>query len=1220
MADKKIKWTTQQSAAITERDRNVLVTASAGTGKTAVLSGRCVDVVADKNICPDIWSILVLTFTDAAAEQMRERIAKQLTEAYKLTQAPHLKYQLTLLPGADISTIHSFCKRLLTEHFHTLGLDPAFGIVDEDQQRLLKANALQQTIDWAWEQDDLGQSLRELFKNRKVTGKNSFLQNIIDISNHLESVICKEKWFADAVEMTETGKLGVIQKQIIAKRLNAVLEQLNHALRIYQQQDNDGKWASKLHTSHINVTENLLRILNDDNWPRFAEAINSVGRLTVQKPKDINDLLAETLQEMVRNASVNIKAIKDLAILNPDYLDQVKPTSDRQIKVLVELTKQFEQFYERSKSSINRLDFADLERFTLNLLTKNIEAEKLEPSDTALTLRRRYKFIFVDEYQDINPVQKQIIELISGQNNIFVVGDVKQSIYAFRGAQPQIFVDDLKLASTEPKQVDQPRRVDLNKNFRSAEGVLDFVNHIFARIMSEPMAGIEYDDSAMLRPGLEKQKAENPQVELHLLDSQQQLEDDNNESDEISVSLQQKQAAMIANRIKEIINSDNFLIYDKDLDTNRQVQYSDIVILMRSIAQKANNYVEILQLADIPVSCDSAAGFFEATEINDCLCLLKVLDNPQRDIELTSVLRSPLFKISESELTCIRLHNIDETCGFYSCLQRYINSGPDKKLKNKLETIMEQLQRWRSQARIDSIADLIWRIYSQSSMLAFVSALPNGPVRHANLLKLHDRAIQFEKFSSNNQASLSRFIQFIEKLQDQDVNWAGAEPEETAGNAVRIMSVHKSKGLEFPVVFLAELESTFNHRSINSDLLLAMDIPMGLKIIDAQKNKLSTVAHQILVEQKRTESLAEEMRILYVAMTRAKQRLILCGTGKLEKYNQLLTRGYYQGSDISSQMLSDSRRAIEWLLYGLSDRHELHTAFETELLQPKDEKMLDVNLYREKQLDKFDKFIQKLRKQTKQPSKKRSAKAGSQLLEKVKASVLWDYDFRAMTVTQAKQSVSQLTHQNDEFALARYLPTLNRQPLALMTDEQKTKTFDSGLVIGTATHLVISQLDLNNDVNKETVNRTIEELIASNNIDPEAAVKIDVNSIVEFFQTDLGKRALNKNNKIFREWQFTFTQPVDNSSTRGATSHEPRATDDEVIIQGIIDMLIETPQGLIIIDFKTDNIKGDSDLVQRTELYRIQLNTYTQAVATILNKPVISKYLYFLSISKAVEV
>ncbi len=1253
MAEKKMEWTEQQKRAIVTRGSDVLVTASAGTGKTAVLSGRCVDIVRDKSICPDVWSILVLTFTDMAAEQMRSRIAEQLQAVFEESGDSHIRYQLMLLQGADISTIHSFCKRLITEYFYKLGLDPTFRVIDGDEQKLLKTEVLEKVIDWAWQQSNLTAALEQLLYRRDLRTNDGFFSKIITISDFLDGVISRRNWYERAIVFAEqvnsyTGDLGKRQKQIITEKLQNIINQLRHAQKLYKIEGGEGGWAEKLEEKHISPAQQCLESLKADDWDKCADAIRNFTKPTTYKPKDLDNPVDELLQDIARDAVEKFKKLSHLAIVNPDYLDRLSGSSGIQTKVLVELVKKFDQLYGQAKRTVNCLDFADLEHYALELLAKDIDTEEeLSPSETALVLRQKYKYIFVDEYQDINPVQKAILRMLSTEGNVFVVGDVKQSIYAWRGAEPKIFIKDLKSASADAKNAPKGLRVDLNANFRSTKGILDFVNKIFSRIMTASFGDIDYDESAQLEPA--QAKSHEPQetghvVEFHILD-EKSIDSDvetqqESESDGNVINSRQRQAAMIARRIKKIVEADTgkaeLQIYDKQKGCLRDVQYRDIVILMRSLAKKANDYVEVLRLAGVPVSCQATAGYFEATEITDILCLLKVLDNPQRDIELTALLRSPFFKISDTELTKIKLHSAtnEHNKNFYNCVVKYCESGKDAKLAGRLKEILAQIENWRTVARRGKLADLIWQIYRQTNFLSFVSALPNSQARRANLLKLHDRAIQFEGFATSiGIASLTRFVEFIEKLQETGQDWSPAEPPESAGNAVRILSVHKSKGLEFPVVFLAELESKFNKRDIFADCLADANYTLGLQIIDRQSNsKIRSLAHEVIAEEKLSTALAEEMRILYVAATRARDRLILTASQKHTDCGKVISNGLFFGSEaVPGWVLADCQSPLEWMLYGLSDQKALHNAFETGLAtQVVDDDLFRLKVYQQQKLEQLSKYVQDIRSSklsrtdyaVKRPRTKRKE---SKLLSQIKKSLNWQYEFGDAVVLPAKQSVTQLTHRNDEYVKFDYSMALQRKPRVVMAAEAEIIE-PQGRLIGTATprpdilgrgtHLVISQLDLSKTINKEAIEKTKEKLSADGAITEAVAKHIETESIMKFFESDLGKTALSTWPNVWCEWPFTFAL---SSTDFNPSSDESRATSDDIVVQGIIDMLIKTPDGLIVIDFKTDKVTAEH-IPERAELYRRQLELYAKAASAILKSKILSKWLYFLATAHFFEI
>ncbi len=1245
MPEKKIKWTNQQKRAIRARGSDVLVTASAGTGKTAVLSGRCVNIVSDKSICPDVRNILVLTFTEAAAEQMRSRIAQQLRDAFEEKLDNRLHYQLMLLQGADISTIHSFCKKLITEYFYKLGLDPTFRVIDGDEQKLLKAEVLEKTIDWAWQQNNLRVALEKLLYRRDLRTNDGFLSRIIQLGDFLDGVVSRQNWYERAALLAEianplTGDLAEKQKQVINDKLQDILNRLRHVQQLAKSEGDDSGWAEKLGDTHIKPIMQCIELIKADDWDKYIKAIRNFNKPITYKPKGLPEPIAGFLQKTARKAVDDFKGLSQLAIVNPDYLDRVGGSVGLQTKVLIGLVTKYDGLYGQAKQTLNCLDFADLEHKALELLIDEASSgSETKPSETALLLRERYKYIFVDEYQDINSVQQQILRMLSPGGNILQVGDVKQSIYAFRGAQPDIFIEQLKQASSDPEKAPNGLRVDLNVNFRSVEGILDFVNRIFSRIMTSSFTKIDYDESARLRPALmdeaksQSVSSDKPVVEFHILDEADTDNDLQDEKDKVSgekenldmVTSRQRQAVMIARRIKEMVGADTgrpeFQIYDEQKGIFRDVQYGDIVVLMRSLAKKANDYLEVFGLAGIPVSCQATAGYFQATEISDMIALLKVLDNPQRDIGLAAVLRSPFFRIDDTELARIKIHSKEnQQCrNYYDCVLQYCNAGTDEKLAAKLKRVIEKIKQWRTIARRGHLADLVWRVYRETGYLSFVSALPNGQARRANLLKLHDRAVQFEDFvSSAGVPSLTRFVEFIEKLQETGQDWAPAEPQTSAGNAVRILSVHKSKGLEFPVVFLAELESQFNKKDIHEDILTDADYTLGLQVIDRVSNsKLNSLAHEVIAERKISTMLAEEMRILYVATTRARERLILTASQKQTNCRQIVSNGFFFGAEpIPDWELRSCRRPLEWILYGLSEQKSLHVAFETGLAEKAlNDNLFNLRVYNRTDLQQLSELVTRLRSNkftriSSDSKKKRPERADSKLLPRIKKSLDWQYRLGCVYILPAKRSVTQLTHFNDEYVKFDYSRVLNRQPKILAEAEPAlAKPFEPRLV-GTATHLVMSRLDLIEPVTEGAIEKIKEKLILNESLTARIAECIDTESILAFFQHELGQMVFDKENTVLREWPFTFAMPA--CEYPNLNDEQRTISDETIVVQGIIDMLVRTPEGLVIIDFKTDNITAEQ-VNERAKLYRGQLELYGRAASAILKSETMSRWLYFLT-------
>ena len=1257
-AERKIQWTDQQSQAIAARGRNVLVTASAGTGKTAVLSGRCVSLVGEAKLCPNVLNMLVLTFTEAAAEQMRARIGQQLRDTYRQTRDPRLNRQLVLLQGADISTIHAFCKRLISENFHELSLDPAFRVIDADEAMLLKAEVLDETIEWAWGQAHLVPALQGLLRRRDLRDSGGFLAGVIRLHEFLDGVASRDRWCDLAERLSSaddpiSSALGTAQKEIVGDRLDTILAQLRAAHHLYEQEQPGGKWGAALAADVITPITACRERLDADDWQGCAKLILNTEIPNAARLMKFSKALGDVLKDLRTTAVKSFAALRDLAVVNPDYLEAVGRATGAQSHVLVELVRRFGRLYAQRKRALNGLDFADLEHYALRLLVNEDERGNSRPSETALALRRRYRYIFVDEYQDINPVQQALLDALGSGDNVFVVGDVKQSIYAWRGAEPTIFLERLR-ESADAAERSHGLRVDLNYNFRSAGGILEFVNKVFGRIMTASLAHVDYDDTARLRSGISDAADAStgsdaaPIVELHILDEKaddSEAQHESNAADESSDNLdlvrpRQRQAALIARRIGEMVGAEPgstaMQIPDKETGGLRDVQYRDIVVLMRSLAKKANDYVEIFRLAGIPVSCDATAGYFETTEISDVLCLLKVLDNPQRDIELAAVLRSPFFGFDETDLASIRLAGRDNApqANFYTSATLYTETGTDARLKEKLSQTFDTLGCWRRLARRGHLADLLWRIYRDTQYLAFVCALPNGQARKANLLKLHDRAVQFEGFaSSTGVPSLTRFVAFVEKLQEAGQDWAPAEPAAAAGNAVRILSVHKSKGLEFAVVFLAELEGEFNQRDVQDDLVADTDHALGLRIVDpASNSKLRSLAHQVIGEKKRAVTLAEEMRVLYVALTRAKDRLIVSAAQKRTDCGTVLLKGVLLAdATVPDWLLKACKSSLEWLLYGLADQRSLHEAFETgQAERAGAEGLFELAVHRGAELHALSQRVQSLRERKKShgvkaTSQPRAKAGGCRLLTQLKEGLDWNYAFEPAVHEPAKQSVTVLTHRDDEFARTDHGRALERRPLA-MTTGAKTRSGPSGQVIGTAVHLVLSRIDLTQPVTRDAIEQVRDTLVDERAMTSAVAEAIDIGAIGAFFDSELGAVVLEKANEVWREWPFTFGLPAPLPAAWAAelpilqtTRNRDAELDEIVVVQGIVDMLVRTPKGLLVIDFKSDRVT-EADLDERANVYRGQLELYGKAAAEILGCPVQAKWLYFLLSRQAVAV
>lgn len=1231
-----IQWTAAQARAIGVIGRDVLVTASAGTGKTAVLSHRAVERICDGSDAAQADSLLVLTFTDAAAEEMRGRIAETLRKRYTVDRDESLRRQLLLMDRSYISTIHAFCKRILTEFFYLIDLDPTFGILDTDEQRLLKAELLDKTLQQAWEDETLAQGLEVLFEGRRIQpGTGSFVDRIIPLSEFLDCVVSRDAFYVRAAALNDMqadayGELKQIQKNILLEKLALCQGRLDYAMGL-DAAHCGGQYASDYIAGELLQAVEQCRVLLEkdrfDLCARFAAELD-FGRMPAFKKKLWDESVKDRIKGPVDAVKSELKTLADFAVLCDDYETVLAPQVSLQTNVLLELLGRFDANYTAAKTARNMLDFADLEHAMLRLLeTKPDIAEKL---------KERFDYIFVDEYQDINAVQQRIIEALSRDDNVFVVGDIKQSIYGFRQSKPEIFLRQLDSAGDIAQASDMPGRVDLQDNFRCRSEVIDFVNALFGAVMTKAVADMDYDETAKLisgfpYPAFTAQDGPAHPVELVVLDEDEtENEQTDGESNEAagateSISASQRQAAFIARRIRQIVGAETgrpeFDVYDKKANAFRAVEYRDIVILMRSLSHKAQDYVEMLRLAGVPVSSQSACGYFEATEISDCLCLLKVLDNADRDIELAAVLRSPIFGVTDSQLAMIRLYagGISKQVRFYPAVLAYALDGPDAALREKLAAILAELHDWRGQVRQGSLANLLDTVFRTKRLLSFYSALPNGAQRRANLLKLHDHAIHFEHFRTTEPgAALGRFVEFLEKLAETEQDWAPAEPDSSSENAVRIMSVHKSKGLEFPVVFVAELNTPFNKRSQSGQCLID-EQTVGLQIIDrASRGRFASLAHQVIAAKQQHADLAEEMRILYVALTRAREKLILTASRKGKACVNLLTECAGLDGNLPDWKRVEAGCHLDWVLMGMSGNAALCGLFG---LDGTDTRLLFcARRVGRDELDQLTRTIldtkRSLTSYTTPPKPETEAAGRAQAaFETIRDNLLWAYPFAAVTQISAKMSVSELTHRDDEFSTPDLTRAFGKKPAAVVEAGRESKGADA-LSLGSAVHLILEHLDLSRPVEAAAIQRTMTQLTENGLLDGRMIGQINTAAIGAFFESNLGQLAQAAGTKVLREWPFTYGLEPD-ITKRGQEPFNSR--EEIVVLQGIVDMIIPTDEGLVIVDFKTDRVTEET-ANHRAAQYTEQLRAYAKAAGEILNQPVTAAWLYFLTPQKAVEV
>ncbi|HEX3016179.1 MAG TPA: helicase-exonuclease AddAB subunit AddA [Desulfobacteria bacterium] len=1249
-------WTAEQLAAITTHRTNLLVAAAAGAGKTAVLVERIIRLITDKTSPVDVDRLLVVTFTNAAAAEMRDRIAKAISA--KLSQEPQnrqLEKQLALLNMASITTIHSFCLNLLRQHYYLFDLDPAFRIIDDTEGALLRAQALE-----------------ELFEARYAAGDKQFT-TLVDLyggereDNGLQDLVLKlydfarshpwpDNWLQEAAAVFNLPENGCLDdtewykslKDSINMNLEGARYQLAAALRLALSPGGPAVYADTLR-DNLAMLDGFLQAARG-NFAGLSEEFSGLnwGRLKSCR-KDVDERLKERVKELRDSAKNSVDKLKTLFFNRAEQefindLRQIAPV----IQALAQLVIDYISAYQKVKREQGLVDFADLEHYCLQILLQpGSKPGEIVPSEVALQLREYYAEILVDEYQDTNLVQEIILQLVSrpveDDPNLFMVGDVKQSIYRFRLTEPQLFLAKYQRYSLEGKGGE--RRIDLARNFRSRQEVVQAVNFIFRQVMTPRLGEAPYDRAAELVYGANYPELPtgNPvagPVELCLIERDPEQRAAAAEEDAEELDAAQLEARVIAGRIKELVNGSGeqgaSLVFDKEIGY-RKIIYRDIVILLRATKGWANTFLEELRDAGIPAFADLGTGYFEATEVETILSLLKVIDNPQQDIPLAAILRSQLVGLSAEELARIRAADVSDN--YYQAVKSIAGWAKDQatgqesgggltdgtedweSLAGKLQQFLTRLEQWRTVSRQSPLSDLIWQIYRETGYFDFVGGLPGGRQRQANLRALHDRARQYE---ATNFRGLFRFLRFIERLRDSGSDLGAARALGENEDVVRIMSIHKSKGLEFPVVFVAGLGKRFNLQDINAETLLHKDLGIGAQFVDLNTRvKYPTFAKLAIRERLKIETLAEEVRILYVALTRAREKLVLIGTqkglrNKAEKWCQYIN---VTGWPLPDAALASATCFLDWLGPAISRHHGAEVLHALAGLEqsPQGEPAGDPSAWRI-HLPRVDEapVEEELNTENGQMaivSGLQPFEAVPELLERVKARLEWRYPYRSAVGKAAKAAVTEVKRHFDQIQAEETGETLTRQPQ--IGDRPRFLQDTKGLTAaerGSAIHLVMQQLTLQEALSEAELDRQIDRMAIRELLTPEQVEAIDKQKIINILHSKLGQR-IAAAKAVKREVPFSFALP--------ARELYPDLTADcaeTVLIQGVIDCLLEEEDGYVLIDWKTDRIRSKSDIKEMCKRYQVQLALYARAVEGILSRPVKEKYLVLMDCGETIRV
>lgn len=1227
------KWTEEQLKAIETRRCNLLIAAAAGSGKTAVLVERIIRIITNEESPVDIDRLLVVTFTSAAASEMRERIASAITKALeKSPNSKNLQKQLTLLSRANITTMHSFCLDVIKNNFHIIDLDPAFRILDETEGMLLRSEVLEELFEDKYENDDKEfLDLVEAYSDSKSDDK---LKDIVlDLYKFSMSGPWPQRWLRDKSEEFNIGTIEDLDKSSWMKvfienlviELQGLISMEEKALELCEETSGLEPYID---TFRDDIT--MLQMIYEHLGAGVVEIYNRLSSASFSKLKTVRkaNVSDENVQSRVKairdDVKKKINKLRDeIFSMTPDEMLHSVKSSYPYMKTLSNLVIEFQDKFSNAKKERGALDFNDLEHLCLKILTS-------ENSGVADNFKEYFDEVLVDEYQDSNAVQEAIIDLVSRKYsddpNVFMVGDVKQSIYRFRQAKPELFLEKY---NTYSKEQGKNVKIQLYKNFRSRDEVIKGVNYIFKEIMSRVVGELEYTDEEALNLGASYKDAEDDnyvvggKIELNILDKSIEVEEEILIEEEEDLGAINLEARIVANRIKELLSNKDgkvFKVLDKVTGEYRPVTYKDIVILLRATKNWSEVFLDELGAEGIPVYADTGSGYFESIEIRTIMSLLKVIDNPMQDIPLIAVLRSPIMSFSAEDLTNIRL--VDKDKYFYENIISISNEEFDceKELIEKCNIFLERLNVWRKKSIYTPIDEFIWYLYTDTAYYGYVGAMPNGVLRQANLRILFQRAKQYEQTSFKG---LFNFINFINKLRKSSGDMGSAKVLGENEDVVRIMSIHKSKGLEFPVVFVCGSGKQFNLMDLNNNILYHEELGFGPELVDLDKRvSYPTLPKEAIKQRIRLETLSEEVRILYVAFTRAKEKLIITGAvNGLEKWITKCCNAAALDRDIilPSEVLK-GKSYLDWIGMAICkhrDGESLRELVGANDISIKD----DLSTWSVKTWTKSDLIVDKKNSDVDEINEENLLINFdcSSVDKEIERRLDFRYKFRESTLIKSNFSVSELKKKNFE-----QVPVIDTEELFkedICNIKPKFLQEERGLTAaekGTAMHFVMQKVDLSRVSTIEEIKVQLKELVDRELLSKEEYKVISPYKVKKFFISKLGERMLSAHNRgdiVYRELPF-YTE-ID---VHRIDPDLPKDVEgDKVRLQGVIDSFFYEDNEVILLDYKTDYVEqgNEEELINK---YRMQIQYYKEALEKITKTKIKECYLYSFYLEKEILV
>ena len=1125
---------------------------------------------------------------------MREKILEAIYK--KIEENPedeNLQKQVILLNKASISTIHSFCLDVIKNNFYEIDVSANTRIADDSEILLLQQEVIDDLFEEKYEEED--SNFIKLIKTYTKYNQDEVLKDLIlRVYSYIQASPFPEEWLEEQIEKLNiedgTNFSDTVWGKIITENANQILEDSILKLQNIRTKMTRFPELDKFTAKIEDDIDKYTYIQNNlSDWDTAVEAINTLKNATWIKDQKITNDLKDEAKDVRESTKDEFKKVKKLMNCSSEEAVQDIKYMYPILKMLKDLILEFSQKFYQRKREKNIMDFSDMEHLALKILVKKDENGNIVKSEIAKKYENKFEEIAIDEYQDSNLVQEYILTSVSRGNNIFMVGDVKQSIYKFRQARPKLFLDKYDNYKLDPVN-GEDRKIQLFKNFRSRSNILDFTNLVFEDIMSRELGNIEYNQDEYLNLGANFEEIQNQdyKTELEILDLSEENDDiwktDEEETEEEQEKVEDVvlEARFVARKIKELIDS-KYQIIDKKTG-RRDIQYKDIAILLRTSSGVANVYEKEISELEIPVYSDSSSQYLQSVEIETIMSLLRIINNPMQDIPLVTVMRSPIGNFTDNELIEIRM--VDRNSSFYEAL-----------LKSDLEKahrFLSLLKELREDEEYMTLDEWIWNIYTKTGYMNYVNLMPNGALRVSNLRMLFERAKQYEEASFKG---LYNFINFIDKIKFNQEDLKAAKIIGENENVVRIMTIHKSKGLEFPVVILAGVGKQFNFRDLNGKILLDQDLGMGPQYIDSDRYiEFKTLAKKALAIKAKNEAISEEMRILYVALTRAKEKLIIVGRQKdvnkkmSEKQKLLEIYSTIDDNNINPYLLQKYKTYLDWLelIYlkeGVANTKNLFT--------------VNINK-REKTSVKIENEVEDISEKIIKESNKNN---DEQEKEKIKEILNWQYKHQSIEGIPTKTSVSKLKEKREQEV------QITQEP-KFINEEAKTKL--TGAQKGTLIHLCLQKMKETEEYNLEKITELIEELKDKEIITEIEVQNIDKEKLLEYTNSQLWTE-LKQAKEIHKEHPFYI-----NIKASRIYNQINKEDDEDILVQGVIDLFfIDKDDKLILVDYKTDYVQNENELVEE---YKGQLDLYKEALEQSLNKKVDKMCIYSVYLNKLIEI